>query len=357
MDPKEAKRLLTAHRMKPEPALSTNDYLSTGCTTLNLALTGTAQGGIPKGKYAFLVGDSSSGKTFMVLTMFAEATINKNFSTYRLRYNDVEGGALMNFTSYFGEKMEQRLEITQSNTIEEFYDDLYESTQHPCIYVIDSMDALSSDYEGRKWTEGRKARAGGPKAKGDYGDGKAKKNSSLVRQVLPRLRDTGSILLIISQTRDNMDGGLFEPSKIRSGGHALKFYATAEIWTSVKKKLKKRVRGIEYPIGIIARAIVKKNRLTGKEWSVEFPLYFSTGIDDIGACVDYLSQIKHWTTTDNGIITASDFTDCKGKRESLIKKLIIDNLEEDVIDIVNDHWKEIERECQIERRNKYQKTK
>lgn len=356
MDPHEAKRLLSGNRMTPEPTLSENDYLSTGCTTLNLALTGTPQGGIPKGKYAFLVGDSSSGKTFMVLTMFAEASINKHFEKYHLRYNDVEGGALMSFMSYFGTEMERRLEITKSETIEEFYDDLYEATRQPCIYVVDSMDALSSDYENRKWTEGRKARSGGPKAKGDYGDGKAKKNSSLVRQVLPRLRDTGSILLIISQTRDNMDAGLFEPSKIRSGGHALKFYATAEIWTSVKKKLKKKVRGIEYPIGIIAKAVVKKNRLTGKEWAVEFPLYFSTGIDDIGACVDYLTQIKYWPTTDSGIITATDFTDYKGKRETLIKKLQTENLEEDVIDIVSENWKEIEEACRVERRNKY-KTK
>jgi hypothetical protein len=36
------------------------------------------------------------------------------------------------------------------------------------------------------------------------GDGKAKKNSSMIRQIKNRLKDKGSILIIISQSRDNI---------------------------------------------------------------------------------------------------------------------------------------------------------
>ena len=68
-----------------------SDYLGTGSTLLNLACTGKLQGGFLKGHYYSVVGDSSSGKTFLALTCFAEAAINKNFKEFRLIYVLAEG--------------------------------------------------------------------------------------------------------------------------------------------------------------------------------------------------------------------------------------------------------------------------
>lgn len=77
----------------------------------------------------------------------------------------------------------------------------------------------------------------------------------------------------------------------------MKFYATLELWTSVKEKIKKVVRGKPRQLGIVASVQVKKNRLTGKESTVEVPFYHSCGIDDTGSCVDYLVEEGRWKAT------------------------------------------------------------
>ena len=75
--------------------VSRRDLLSTGSTLLNLACSENPFGGFLKGKYYLLVGDSDSGKTFLSMSCFAEAMIQKPFKNYRLIYDYVEDGMLM----------------------------------------------------------------------------------------------------------------------------------------------------------------------------------------------------------------------------------------------------------------------
>jgi RecA/RadA recombinase len=347
------KRKLTEDRIKQPQA----DWLSTGCTTLNLALSGNPNHGFSKGKYYFFVGDSSSGKTFFALTILAEASINKSFDDYRLIYDATnEDGAQMDIGKFFGSRLKKRLETIRSENVESFYFNLLEALENskPCIYICDSQDALSSEYEQSKLSERRTAHKKGTKAKGDYGDGKAKKHSSIIRQVTRKVRDTDSILVLISQTRDNIDAGLYEPKKIFSGGKAIRFYATAQLWTKVKKKLTKIVMGKPRQIGISVGIDIKKNRLTGKEWSVSVPLYWSTGIDDVGGCVEFLLDEKSWKQ--NGIyIDASNVIPAASRitKENLIKKIQSEGMEDKLKAAVSEVWHEIEKGCQMERASKY----
>jgi RecA/RadA recombinase len=345
-------------------------FLGTGSTLLNLAMSGRSDGGIPVGKYMFFVGDSASGKTFLALTALAEAQLSDHFRKYRLIFDNAEDGALMDFHKYFGSAVAEKLEPASvdedgdpcpSSTIDEFYFNLddaltkAEKTGVPFIYVLDSMDALSSEYERKKFDEAKTANRKGTKAKGDYGDGKAKANSRYLRGSLARIRDTGSILIVICQTRDNIDAGLFEPSKTRSGGHALQFYATVEVWTAIKGQLKKTVRSKDRQVGIVAKCGVKKNRITGKTWSVDVPLYWSTGIDDVGGCVDFLATEGQWPKNKAGQIDGSgDFAGCKGFREQVVKFVEDNDLEDDVRDLVADVWADIEKSCSVERKKRYE---
>ena len=54
-------------KKKKHKKLTGKDFLSTGSTLLNLACTGKPYRGFAKGKYYFIVGDSSSGKTFLIV--------------------------------------------------------------------------------------------------------------------------------------------------------------------------------------------------------------------------------------------------------------------------------------------------
>lgn len=330
--------------------------LNTGSTLLNLAISGRPGGGFLIGGYTLYVGDSSSGKSMLVLTSLAEAASNPRFDNHKLVFNNVEDGAHFDFVKFFGKKLADRIEQRQSVTIDDFYFDLDDTLDSgPCIYILDSMDALSSESEGKKFKERKKASARGPaalaKVTGDYGDGKAKKNSAGLRQALPKLKATGSILIIICQTRDNIEQFTFE-KKTRAGGRALKFYAQCEIWTSVVKKLKKTVRGTPLPIGIIAKAQVKKNRITGKDWAVEVPIYFNTGIDEIGSCINYLVEWKHWKLSDKGVLTAPEF-DFVGRVEKLIAKIEEEELERELRAVVTEVWRDVEAQLEVKRKPRY----
>jgi RecA/RadA recombinase len=293
--------------------------LSSGSTLLNLACTNTPTGAFVEGKYIFFVGDSASGKTFLSMSCFAEAARHSHFKNFRFIYDNVEDGCLIDLPALFGEKVAQKIEPptkdeagvpVYSSTVEEFYYHLHDALEQskkekrPFIYVLDSMDGLSSVAEEEKFLQHKEAFEKGKTAAGSYGDGKAKKNSEGLRKALKGLRETGSILIIISQTRDNLGMG-FE-TKTRSGGRALRFYATLEIWMSLCGKIKKNIRGKDRTIGVQAKIQIKKNRLTGEAHEVVMDIYPSYGIDDIGGCIDYLVQESWWEKKKNSIV-ATEF--------------------------------------------------
>lgn len=353
-DVDEVKKALT--KKKRKPASQAGDYLSTGSTLLNLAITGHPNRGFKKGHYYFLVGDSMSGKSFLSRTCLAEASINPAFDDYRFIDDDVERGALMNFERYFGERAAQRREPPQaggcSDTVEDFYYNIDDALSvGPCIYVLDSMDALSSKYEGQKFDERKKAARKGTTAKGDYGDGKAKVNSSGIRTLMGRLDKTGSILIVINQTRDNIGAGLFEPKQTRSGGRALTFYAAVELWSSVGQKIKRKVREKDRVVGVNVRIQVKKNRITGRNRMVEIPIYYDTGLDDTGSMVNYLIAEGHWKGTENKV-EAPEY-EFRGTKEKLIRKVEEESLEDDLKQLTTEVWKEIEAACTVTRKNRY----
>lgn len=168
VDTDKVKKALRKKRSKP--VIAASDFLSTGSTVLNLACSGRPDGGFVKGYYILLVGDSRSGKTFLSLTCLAEANLNKNFKDYRFIYDNAESGALMDIKRFFGSGVAQRMEPPArdkegnpvfSSTIQDFYfhvdDANKDPLQKPYIYILDSMDALDSDEDAKKFDQRKRA--------------------------------------------------------------------------------------------------------------------------------------------------------------------------------------------------------
>lgn len=334
--------------------------LSTGSTLLNLACSDTANGAYEKGHYYYYVGDSQSGKTWLALSAFAEACRDPQFDDYQLVYDNAENGALMDLRKFFGSRVVKRLQPPRhdengdpsfSDTVESFYYNFTDvCSRGPCFYVLDSMDALQTYDDIDKFSEQKKAWEEGKDTAGSYGMSKAKRNSENLREATRLCTVTGSILVIISQTRDNVGFG-FE-KKTRGGGRALTFYATLEIWTSLREKIHKTVLGKKRQIGVTVEARIKKNRVSGKDRVVEIPIYHSFGIDDIGSCVDYLVSEGRWKKGKN-TIQAVDF-DFSGTRDKVIHYVEDNELEADLRDIVGGVWREIEEKCVVHRKQRYE---
>jgi RecA/RadA recombinase len=362
----EVESVKSALRRKKKTApIGKKNLLGTGSTLLNLACAGNPNGGFLKGCYHLLVGDSASGKTFLSLTCLAEAAMNPSFNNHRFIYDGGEGGALMDIDKFFGSAVAMNMEPpavndgvpVYSRSVEEFYFHVDDALQvdkvdgRPFIYILDSMDVLSSEAEASKFEERKKAHQSGKEAAGIMTDNKAKVNSANLRKVVGAIKDTENILIILNQTRDSLGFG-FE-TKTRSGGHALRFYATIEVWSSIKKRLKKAVKGKPRVIGIDAKLQVKKNRVTGRERTVIVPIYYSVGIDDIGSCVDYLVDEGFWKVKTGVIQVTGLGPTFKGKRESVVKQIEEENKEGDLRDLVAQVWDEVEKACAVKRKRRY----
>lgn len=336
--------------------------LSLSSTLMNLALGGHTKGPTLQGKYLYIVGDSSSGKTMYTLSLLAEAARNPAFAKYRFIFDDVEHGALMDVAEHFGKQVARRLEPPQrdkkgkrrdSETIEDFYFSVDDALLKgkPFIYVLDSMDSLSSKADEAKFKKDKSKHSSGKDPGGSYGDGKAKKNSESLRRLVRMLRRTGSVLVIISQTRDNLNAGMFGDKKTRAGGRALKFYAHGEVWLQVGKAIKKDVRGKARSIGHRVVAKIKKNRFTGELHTVETAILPDHGIDDVGSCVDYLIEEKHWKKS-KGIIDAGALG--KMRRDDLVMTIERDGREDDLRREVGRCWRAIKAEMSTGRKRRYQ---
>jgi RecA/RadA recombinase len=336
----------------PEPVLTGKDFVSTGSTMLNLACTDHPDRGFAKGHYYLIVGTSRSGKTWLSLSCLAEAARNPNFKDYRFIYNNVEHGAMMDIGRYFGLSVQKRLKIIHSFRIEDFYDHLDVTCKkaQPFIYILDSMDALTSELEIRTFQKQKKARYEEDKAAGSYGDGKAKINSQNLRRAINPVEQTGSILIIINQTRDKLTG---YGGKTHSGGNALQFYACMEIWSDIKRDLTVTYKKKEREQGTLCMLRVRKNRVSGKKNRTVFvPIYHTYGMDDVGSCVDYLTSEGHWRKKKGLGIIAKEF-DFKGSRNDLIDLIVKNEMEKDLSSIAADTWREIEEAVAIKRRPRY----
>lgn len=329
-------------------------YVGTGSTLLNVALSGRAFGGIGAGEYLLLVGDSSACKTWLGLNILAEAANNQRFSEHELVYDPTENGALMDIRRFFGGRLADRMLTQRSRTAEEFYYNLDDRLKKgPCVVVLDSMDGLDAEDDVETFEESKKAFRKGKEAGGTYGTAKAKINSTTLRLMVSQLERTGSVLVIISQTREKIGNTVaWGDNRTRGGGKALKFYAHLEVWTKVLDTIKSgKVRGKERAVGRNIQLKVTKNRQTGWEGTVEFPFYRSFGIDDTGSCVDFLVDEQEWKKKQGVGIDAGEFG--RGSREELIRKIELDGRVGDVRRLVASVWNSIEVATEVYRKPRY----
>lgn len=335
--------------------INKNELLSMGSTLLNLAMSDHIEGGALAGHMVNIIGSSHGGKTMLALTCFAEAAASPLYKSHALIYDDSEHANSFNVTKLFGVKTANRLKPPRggiSDTVETFHSNLLYAIEEgtPFIYVQDSFDSLDSLDDQKSTQEMVTSIRNNASIKGSYGMAKAKRSSSILRSCTASIASSKSFLFMISQTRDNVD--LFSPQKdARSGGRALKFYAHHEMWMKPVKTLKKR----DEVIGHTVQVKITKNKITGKERTVSFDIYYDYGIDDIGSCIDYLLSQGRWSGGGSKIIDhKNDFPFPNCTKQKLITAI---EQNEDHIktlkEITGAEWKDYEDSLKLGRRPKY----
>ena len=342
-----------------------NMLVPSGLTLLNLACSDTPFGAYHLGKIVTMPGSSQSGKTLLALNVFAETALDSRFDKYELVLDDVEESCEFDIEYLFGETAAERIIAPEydgeipiySDTIQDFQSSILrrckQKNPKSFIWVLDSLDALTSDEELEKEYRAALARAKSAEAvdaiKGSYKTEKAKIIGQVLRMVKAELKATNSLLLIIQQIRSKI-GVVFGKQTTTSGGYAPYFYSTHQVWLTKTGQIGEKGR----KIGTKVQAEITKNKLTGKDRSFDFEVYYDYGVDDVGSMIDFLISEKFLDNDRdaNGKIKANTYvipelklTGTKNALKDAIRK--DQDLVEPIQQLCGDCWVQIEENLRL----------
>jgi recombination protein RecA len=239
-------------------------------------------GGWPRARIVNVIGDKSVGKTGLAIEACANYALLSKASN--VRYGEAESAFDDQYAEQLGMPKGVSTPKEPLQTIEDFSSDLNGfltpriGKSGPSLYVLDSLDALSDAAEMKRDNE-----------KGSYGMEKAKQLSKMFRILTGTIASADCTLFVISQVRDNI-GVTYGQKHRRSGGNALNFYASQIVWLSQVKMLTARGLGVERPVGILVKAIARKNKVGLPFRQAELRLIFGYGIDDEMSMLDYIAE-------------------------------------------------------------------
>jgi recombination protein RecA len=208
---KHGKNSLVRLSEKPQEPYGVN-VIPTGSIALDQAI---GVGGIPRGRIVQVVGNPSSGKSTLALTLIANAQ-KMGINTL---YIDAEYAVDVFYADAIGVDIEEMF-ISQPENGEQAMNIVEEAIRSGVIglVVVDSVAALTPKRE----------------MDGEMGDSHmgllARLMSQVCRKLTGILRVSNTTLLFINQFRDTMStGGFGGPTRVPTGGKALPFYSSVII--------------------------------------------------------------------------------------------------------------------------------
>lgn len=288
--------------------IPTDDCFPTGIDLLNLTLSGSCYGGFRKGSVIELMAESGVGKTLFALNLMKTAIEEDGdrFSNYRFIYIDKESGC--NFT--LSSKVRERIEIydaSNSNgnlaTIERTFNSILNwlDGDKPCVIVLDSLNAFVSEAIMDSIEKNQKIVADNKTA--DLNEARmasvAQASSKYMPLICEKLKKTKSMLILISQFRDNMTASAspyqsFMDQRRVSGGRAIKYFGDYRICFRQGKVLKKKAEtGRELVQAYEIHIDTLKNRGTGVTGTINVPFRGTQlQIGNVKSMFDYLVETK-----------------------------------------------------------------
>lgn len=132
-------------------------WISSGCSLLNLALSGDVDCGYPIGRIINIFGSASSAKSLLAQELALSAYFiegKKKGKKVKVVYDDSEHALDIDLAIAFGLPMDE-IDLIHSRTVEEFHSILWKKIDEYknydlLIFVEDSLDALSDESELKK---------------------------------------------------------------------------------------------------------------------------------------------------------------------------------------------------------------
>ncbi len=264
------------------------EWVSTGSSTLDLAISNRPNGGLPVGRIAEFTGLEAAGKSLIMAHLLANTQKKGGLAVYI----DTENALSEEFLKAIGVDVSNMLYIPLETiedifeAIENIIESIRKSSKDRLVtIVVDSIAGattkieLDADYEKDGWATT-----------------KAILMSKAMRKITNTIGKQRILLAFTNQLREKM-GVMFGDKYTTSGGKALGFHASVRVRLQSVGKLKTKIGSKETIVGVETEATVTKNRLGPPYKKARFEIYFDSGINDLGS---WFTLLKEY-----GVVTGS----------------------------------------------------
>jgi recombination protein RecA len=258
------------------------DFISTGATMLDVAISNRPHGGIAVGRITELTGLEGSGKSLVGAQLIANTQKQGGVGVLI----DTETAVNPEFFRAVGIDT-NKLVYVHLQTVEEIFDAITtiiekvrsgKDKDKLVTIVVDSVAAASTKKE-------MEADFG----KDGYATDKAIIISKALRKITGLLGREKVALVFTNQLRQKMNAMAFSDPWTTSGGKAIAFHASTRLRLNLMGKITNSAGDV---IGVKVKANVVKNRLGPPHRTAEFEIYFNRGIDDTGAWLKMMKELK-----------------------------------------------------------------
>ena len=297
------------------------DFISTGSTMLDLAISNRPNGGVAVGKITELNGLEGSGKSLIGSHLLASTQKKDGVAVYI----DTESAVSQEFLRAIGVDTSKMVYV-HLETVEEIFDTIEtivtkirESNKDKLVTIlVDSLAAASTKVEMDADFD-----------KDGWATAKAIIISKAMRKVTQMIARQKVALVFTNQLRQKL-GVMFGDPWTTSGGKALPFHSSTRVRFKNTGQIKD---GSKNTIGIKIKGQIIKNRLGPPMRTAEFPLYFDTGIDDYGSWLTVMKEHKivkqggSWYTLQQVDVDTGEVLEEHKFQSKDFEKLINDNPE------------------------------
>ena len=256
------------------------DFISTGSSMLDLAISNRPDGGIAVGRITEINGLESSGKSLLGAHILAETQKKGGVAVYI----DTETSVSQEFMQVIGIDMNKMLYL-HLETVEDIFEAIdeivtkvRESDKDRLVTIlVDSLAAASTKVEMESDFE-----------KDGWATAKAIVISKAMRKITQMIGRQKIALVFTNQLRQKL-GVMFGDPWTTSGGKALPFHASTRIRLKNMGQIKDTGKNV---LGMKCRAQIVKNRLGPPLRHADYDMYFDRGIDNYGAWLTVLKEHK-----------------------------------------------------------------
>jgi len=257
------------------------EFVSTGSSILDLAISNRPNGGIAVGRITEINGLESSGKSLIGTHILSETQKKGGIAVYI----DTETSVSREWLETIGVNVQDLLYL-HVETVEDIFEcidniiaKIRESDRDRLVTIlVDSLAGASTKVEMEADFE-----------KDGWATSKAIIVSKAMRKITQMIGRERIALVFTNQLRQKL-GVMFGDPWTTSGGKALPFHSSTRI--RLKNMGQIKVGTKNDVIGMKCRAQIIKNRLGPPLRHADFNLYFDSGIDDKGSWLQVLKDHK-----------------------------------------------------------------